>query len=343
MNHDTVRLNVQERRRELGWSQSFLANKIGVSRQTLIAIEHGRTRIHLDLAVALADALQMPLDTLVGRNPRPDQWRWLNDRVPTVEVPVVWAEVMDQRVVVPYHLTGDTGQIDAWWDPKTQQLDPTSESRHPSRVILVGGCDPRLSWLKAAFEQEQSTHLMEILPASSTTAMTWLRQGFLHLAGSHWYNPALKAYNVFNDNEDVSLARVGYLQWEEGVFWHPDRGEPRRWAVREVGSEARAVFERTKSALQFPTLGPTFDRHLDLTRYVLSHPEVGGLGLGSLAATLGLSFRALTQEPYEWILRQDDLNTPWFHLFIQALEQSDLKTLLEKTPHQAPFQWAQIR
>ncbi len=335
-------LQVEERRRALGWSQSELATKIGTSRQTLIAIEHGRTRIHLDLAVALADALGVPLDTLVGRTNRPTTWRWFNSVTPSTTIPTVWGEVEDQLVVVPYYLTGDTGHIDAWWDSNAQQLVPTSEARHPHQVILVGGCDPHLSWLKSAFEQVQTTHTMELIPTSSTVAVRWLRQGFLHLAGSHWYNSTRKAYNVFGSESESSLSRLGYLKWQEGIFWHPGRPEPQSWAVREVGSEARAVFERTKSALMHPVLDATFTRHLDLTRYVLSHETVGGLGLGSLAAPLGLAFRALVEEPYEWILHRDALTTHWFSLLLQTLQQSDLKDRLTRTPHQTPFRWGQV-
>ncbi len=342
MKNTEVRLTVAQRRRALGWTQSDLASMVGVSRQTLIAIEHGHTRIHLDLAIALADALQVPLDTLVGRPPHPQNWRWFNDVVPIGSLPVVWATIADQVVVVPYYLTGDAGHIDAWWDAEARQLMPTPGARHPSRVILIGGCDPYLSWLKSSFEHQHATHAIEIIPTSSTAAVDRLRRGFLHLAGSHWYNPAQKAYNVWDSDQGPPLARLGYLQWEEGIFWHPGQPEPKSWAVREVGSEARAVFERTKDALKYPILGPTFDRYQDLTRYVLTHEGIGGLGLGSLAVSLGLTFRALTEEPYEWVLHRDALTTDWLSLLLQTLERSDLKTRLARPPHQVPFHWGQI-
>ena len=51
-------------RAELGWSQAELAQRLGVSRQTVNAIETGRYDPSLPLAFALAKAFGHPIEQL---------------------------------------------------------------------------------------------------------------------------------------------------------------------------------------------------------------------------------------------------------------------------------------
>ena len=55
---------IRERRKELCLSQEALAQKCGVSRQTINAIENNKYDPTLSLAFALANALQLTVDTL---------------------------------------------------------------------------------------------------------------------------------------------------------------------------------------------------------------------------------------------------------------------------------------
>lgn len=45
-------------------TQAELADRIGVTRQTVIAIEQGRYSPSLEMAFQIADAFQVPLDTV---------------------------------------------------------------------------------------------------------------------------------------------------------------------------------------------------------------------------------------------------------------------------------------
>lgn len=55
---------VRARRRDLGWSQAFLADKLGVSRQWIIDMEKGKPRAELALSLALLEALGIELKSL---------------------------------------------------------------------------------------------------------------------------------------------------------------------------------------------------------------------------------------------------------------------------------------
>jgi len=59
-----VRNHLRVLRAERGWSQAELAQRLGVSRQTVNAIETGRYDPSLPLAFALAKAFERPIEQL---------------------------------------------------------------------------------------------------------------------------------------------------------------------------------------------------------------------------------------------------------------------------------------
>ena len=61
---DEMENRIRERRKELGLSQKELAQKCGVSRQTLNAIENNKYDPTLSLAFHLARELQLTVDEL---------------------------------------------------------------------------------------------------------------------------------------------------------------------------------------------------------------------------------------------------------------------------------------
>jgi putative transcriptional regulator len=59
-----VRNRLRALRAERGWSQQDLAERLGVSRQTVNAIENGRYDPSLPLAFDIADLFEAPIETL---------------------------------------------------------------------------------------------------------------------------------------------------------------------------------------------------------------------------------------------------------------------------------------
>ena len=55
---------LKELRRERDWTQKDLANTLGVSRQTIIAIERGKYAPSLPLAFRISRVFERPLDTI---------------------------------------------------------------------------------------------------------------------------------------------------------------------------------------------------------------------------------------------------------------------------------------
>jgi y4mF family transcriptional regulator len=57
---------IRDRRKQLKLDQAALAERIGVSRQWVIQIEHGRLRAELGLVLRALDALDIQLDASPG-------------------------------------------------------------------------------------------------------------------------------------------------------------------------------------------------------------------------------------------------------------------------------------
>lgn len=61
--------NVRDRRAERGWTQQDLAEKLEVSRQTVIAIENGRYDPSLPLAFKIARAFRARIEDIFFTTP----------------------------------------------------------------------------------------------------------------------------------------------------------------------------------------------------------------------------------------------------------------------------------
>lgn len=62
---------IRERRETLGLSQEALAARLGIRQTQVSAIEHGRTRVTADRLKALAQALGVTSDHLLGLDAAP--------------------------------------------------------------------------------------------------------------------------------------------------------------------------------------------------------------------------------------------------------------------------------
>jgi len=55
---------VKDLRKNAGWSQQDMAEKLGVSRQSIISIERGRYDPSLDLAIRIARIFEKPVQDI---------------------------------------------------------------------------------------------------------------------------------------------------------------------------------------------------------------------------------------------------------------------------------------
>lgn len=66
--------SIKECRISKGFTQSELAEKLGVSKRYIIYIEQGDKKIPVDKLIQMADIFHCSLDELVGRNKEVSAW-----------------------------------------------------------------------------------------------------------------------------------------------------------------------------------------------------------------------------------------------------------------------------
>src|SRR5258706_16317716 len=123
--------------------------------------------------------------------------------------------------------------------------------------LLLAGCDPATGLLSRMVEKISGVDIVSA-SASSTLALTWLKEGKVHIAGSHLEDPKTGEFNLpylrkeFPD-EDIKV--LTFARWEEGlvvVSGNPKRlrkiedlaRKNIRLVNREAGSGSRALLDK---------------------------------------------------------------------------------------------------
>lgn len=321
---------LQTQRQAHQWSQAELAERLAVSRQTIIALEKDQHGPSLDLAVRLSQLFQVSLDQLVESvtDSAPQGTLFPSLLRPTGLTPVIWSQIGPRCVLVPTHRIEGTPLPDALWDPGTDAVTALPGARRPDHVILAGGCDPFAGWLSQIFHEHHPNLHLETVRLSSSQALRAWREGWLHLAGTHLFDTELQRYNP-DSLVDVPHLRLPYLTWEEGLLKRPDE-RVERLAIREPGSEAHALFRR--HAAQSPAPTDVFYTHRAILDTVLHRRGWAGVGLVSLASPLGLLFEPWALESYDLWIRWEDRHLTWVETLRSVLASPRLTALLAQVP-----------
>ncbi len=333
---------IRRRRRELGVSQNALADRIGTSRQNLVEIEAGRRLPQLTLARHLAYELGWTLDELAQHLALKDARtgkRWLRQTIPMDTTPVVWTRVAGHLLLAEAGWLSPQFAADAVWDAQRATLTEVPGSADPLKTIFVAGCDPFLEWLWQRTPHPELT--LYVFSMGSEAAVAALTRGEVQVAGTHLYDEATGRYNHLIEHLPFETRRWQYLYWETGMMGALD--SPEGWVLREAGSEARALFERSKR--NRPVGQPVMvelDSHWAIARYVSMHPNLAGVGLGAVAGALSLPFRLWAQEPYEWITRAEWMDDQRLKAFEDWLKSPPVARTLASVPGLHPWASGQL-
>ncbi|NMP21679.1 helix-turn-helix domain-containing protein [Sulfobacillus harzensis] len=326
---------IQQARRQRQWPQSELARRLGVSRQTVVALESDQHAPSFETAVRLADLLDLSLDQLASAHRLstsvPTQMLWLDAVSPQVPIPIVWSLIQGVRVLVPISLLATPSPPDAVYNPVSGEVRPFPSARHPEDVILIGGCDPFVPWLSQIFHAVSPQHFLEGVWLSSTRALESWRAGLLHIAGTHLFDAERGVYNPDNW-VSIDHLKIPYIAWEEGLATRPDHARLQRVAIRDPGSEAHALYVRRGP---HDLKAEVFRTHQALLDAVALHPTWAGVGLGPQAVLMGLDFTPWVLEHYDLWIRASDAKSSWFPPFEQALRTKELARRLDAVPHLA--------
>lgn len=346
-------------RQARGISAADLARRVGVSRQTIYAIEAGSYVPNTTVALQLARTLEVSVEDLFSlsqaENPSAQEIRAtvLSPSVRGAANPVVVARLNERWVAapaqnVPYYLAEADGILTrARKGAAEASVQLIGSPDALSKRLFIAGCDPAIGFLARMAERVSGVEIVTV-PASSRRALDWLKRGLVHIAGSHLEDPASGEFNLpyvlrLMPNDEVSV--VTFARWEEGfVVAHgnplgirqaSDLAEPKvRLVNREPGSGSRALLDALlrKAGIRADRI-PGYRRvatgHLDAAYSVATQAADCCLATPSAARAFGLDFVPLHAERFDFAVRREFLDLPAVRAILDVLQRSALRRKLE--------------
>ena len=296
-----MRNGVRAARTRHGLSQAELAQRAGVTRQSLGTIEAGRHSPSVDAALRIAGVLGVAVETLFA--PADDQPDTPVADPVTPGTPVVVGRVGSRRVHAPVrHLINSS---ESWavadgfiGEDGVELLDEIDDSG-----LVVAGCDPLLGMAAAVLTQRRGPRLVPV-HLSTGAAVSALSRGVVHGVVVHGPAGALPT-------PPVGVRRWRFSSWQVGVASSSTRGVASvehlatrriRTAQREPGAGTQRALERALSAVGAASLpGPRVDSHVDAARHVVAGLPAG-ITMEAAARAFGLTFLPLETHHSElWI------------------------------------------
>lgn len=326
-------------RTRLGLSQSELAGRAGIARQTIGGIEAALYAPSAAVALRLARALGCRVEDLF----------WLEEE-PTATLAVERAQLgasqpnttSEERLLVArvgekwvgHSLRGDAAFRSEMIPADALASAPRGKSKKGqcevqlldslealSRAVLIAGCSPALSlWTRSAQRWHPGLRANWI-HANSTQALQALARGEVHIAGLHLCDPRSGEENASFVRSlvggDVTLINFGV--WEEGLLLQ--NGNPKsirtlsdltrpdvRFVNREGGAGSRLLFDALLDQERVPAsaiLGyeTSVSTHQAVAQSVMSGSADAGMGTAAIARTYGLAFLPLRSVRFDFAVR----------------------------------------
>ena len=349
-----------ETRTRRGVSAADLARRVGVSRQTIYAIEAGTYVPNTEVALNLARELEVAVEELFSlHHPAPLSPESLNadllSALPSAKKqPVRICQVGSRWVGIPvsaspYYLPEADGIVQRTGPTKGRanlQVFAKAEESAQKRLVLAG-CDPATGLLSRMVEKIGGVEIVSAA-ASSQLALRWLTEGKVHIAGLHLQDPGTGEFNlpfIRGAFPDGGFHVVTFARWEEGLV--VAAGNPKgirkiedlarrnvRFVNREPGSGSRALLdERLRKAgidaHRIRGYGRAAAGHLAAAWCVVSGEADVCLATRSAAQVFGLGFIPLHVERYDLAMRKSTAELPAAQAFLDVLQRAALRRKLE--------------
>lgn len=351
----TIENHLAELRQKRGLSAADLAAKIGVSRQTIYAMEAGNYVPNTTVALKLARVLETRVEDLF-RLPDEEQqsepaWMLPGSEARTGQ-PVQLCRV-DKKLVA------SAPSPFGWYYPASDAI-VTAEGgkegrarvqafqREPefSNRILVAGCDPGISVL-ARHLQVAGVELV-LAHRNSSQALELLKQGTIHVAGTHLRDESSGESNlpeVLRTFAKNAVAVISFAVWEEGIVTAV--GNPKtirgvedlarpdvRIVNREAGAGSRRLLDNGLRKLGIePPRVHGYNRlasgHLEAAWEVSQGDADACIAPRGAARLFGLGFVPLVSERYDLALRRQHLELPAIQTLFETVSRSSFRRELE--------------
>jgi molybdate-binding protein/DNA-binding XRE family transcriptional regulator len=353
-----------ELRGKRGMSAAALASKVGVSRQTVYAIEAGTYIPNTVVSLRMARVLDVSVEELfeLQASPAKDSKRATLDVI-LLSDPGQVPEGQSVRLCrVGTHIVAVAPEPGGLGVPPTDALmvcpirdlkrnvnarvQVISESWKESERLLIAGCDPSAPILASHLQREGCE--LVIAYENSSRAVELLHEGFVHVAGTHSLDGGqeeIETSGVFKDFSKGSLAVFRYADWEEGFVVAP--GNPKNIlairdltragvsiANREPGAACRVLLDKLLEARKIPTWRVQgYDRtalgQLPAARLVQNGEVDCCISTRASARALGLAFIPLVKKPYLLAIRRSNLQMRGVQTLLNTLGKASFRREVE--------------
>lgn len=305
----------------MGWTQAELAERAGVSRQLVGAVEAGRHVPSVAAALALARAMGRSVEEVFAErsgSPVPV----VGDGLPTPGSPVIVARVGDSVVAVPARHGVASSER---WELADATVTATGElamlADGVDDGLVIAGCDPALGVLAGLVERGTRYRVVTV-HASTGRSIDALSAGRVHGVVVHAPAGALPV-------PPVPVRRWHLARWQVGVASGRVSGVPsveeiaeRRLRVvqRDDGAGTQLAFVRALERVGAPgsVPGPVGDGHVDVARRVASG-AAAGVTMEAAARSFGLGFEPLEEHTVEVWLDERWASLPAASALIESL------------------------
>lgn len=328
--------NVRKSREARGWSQQELADRAGLSRTGISAIESGRLIPSTAAALALAAAFNCRVEDLfVLSGQESSEWAW----PPPTEPCRYWRAMIGARQLLFPVETSPLGTLphDGVWRDGQCHDHPFAD---PVRTLVVACCDPAVGLLAGEYAR-QTPFRMLVLPRSSRVALELLAAGLVHAAGLHLAHAddpgenRKAAGNILD--EDFCLVRVA--NWEEGLALAPGlsgRGidslihSDLSWIGREPGSGARQVLDELSGGQLEPQ--HLARDHRGVAQAIRSGFAQAGVSVRLVCEEEGIDFLSVRTEPYDLCFLKASGNDPRLRAMVEVIQSPAYQKQLAGLP-----------
>lgn len=322
----SLRCTVTDRRQAAGLSLTALASAVGISRQSLTAIEAGRSTPSTAIALGLARELRCTVEDLFALDPGT-----LDTGFPELSGRRVALGRVGGRWVA--HGLDDPRPADAVVDGagavSLLEEPATLEAR-----ALVAGCAPVLGMVADRSDRGPGVTWVH---ASSGTSLRWLAEGRVHVAGMHLAgrdDPAAHDALVREALAGTDVHLIRLVAWREGLLLAPDNPLGLRSAAdlarpglriarRPPGSGAAQVLARALEQAGAPApTGPLVRTHAESAQAIRFGAADVAVAIEPVAEAFGLGFLPLAEERFELAVRSEHLDHPGVARLLDAVNAS---------------------
>lgn len=323
-------------REERGWSQQELAERTGLSRTGVSAIEMGRLVPSTVAALSLAKVFDCRVEDLfqLGSDEEP-HWAW----PPTRESCRYWrAAVGDRLILLPVEVS-PLGMVPHDGTYREGRLHDNA-SATPNRTLVVACCDPAVGLLAAEYARVTPFRML-VLSRPSRQALHLIKSGVVHAAGLHLADSKKPEINIMAVQEvlDAPFRLLRVTNWQAGVATVQGRGQDSlarllasgmRWVGRVPGSGARQLQDELFQGGSVPAL--TARNHTEVVEAIRSGWAEAGVSIRLVAEEAGLDFITVREEAYDLCILRSQEDDPRLKALADVIRSLQFRKLLGDLP-----------